>query len=210
MTALLLPVAITAGLNGQLRSGAPRWIVVGNGAFWGVAALVLVIVRFWERRSLASIGLAKPTWKAILLGAAAVVALAIFSVATGAVLTALGFPLGDEQQIRTLAASSIWLQIFVVLSAGATEEILFRGYAIERVLEMTRSRGLGLILPVLAFGTIHIPLWGVAHAIIVGVAGLGFALIYLWGRNLWINITAHVLFDGLTLAALHFTTNYAH
>jgi uncharacterized protein len=114
-------------------------------------------------------------------------------------------PLGDKQQTGLLVGLPFWLQAFVVVGAGFTEEISFRGYAIERVIELSGSRWLGTLVPVLVFGTFHVPFWGIAHAAVVSIAGLWLSLIYLWRRNLWTNITAHTLADGIILVALNAT-----
>jgi membrane protease YdiL (CAAX protease family) len=201
-TALVLPVAVTASVGRPAAVDATQRILIGNVAFWCIALLQLTIVLVWEKRSLASIGLVRPSWKAILAGVAAVAGLAILSIGIGAAMKALGFPLDDQQQNRSLLASPVWLQAFVVITAGVTEEILFRGYALERVIELTRSRWLGVLVPVFAFGAIHIPFWGVPHAVVAGTLGLAFALIYLWRRNLWTNITSHVLIDTFGIIVL--------
>jgi membrane protease YdiL (CAAX protease family) len=100
----------------------------------------------------------------------------------------------------------LWLQLLVAASAGFTEEVLFRGYAIERVTELTGSRWIGAILPIVVFGAAHAPFWGVGHAIVAGLTGLWLTLLYLWRRNLWTNITAHALLDGLVFVVVDLAT----
>jgi membrane protease YdiL (CAAX protease family) len=202
--ALVLPGALTASVGDlPLRGNAVMTELADNIAIWALTLLLLAIVLFWERRPLSSIGLVRPTWNAVLAGGAAAVGLIVLSVAAGAAITALGMPLGDKQQTTLLTSLPFWLQAFVVVGAGFTEEILFRGYAIERVIELTGSRWVGALVPVLVFGAFHVPFWGIAHAMVVSIAGLWLALIYLWRRNLWTNITAHTVADGLILAALN-------
>jgi membrane protease YdiL (CAAX protease family) len=105
-----------------------------------------------------------------------------------------------------IIAMPIWLQLFVALSAGFTEETLFRGYAIERVAELTGSRWLGAIIPVLVFGAVHAPFWGIGHAVVAGASGLWLTLIYLKTRNLWTAIVAHALLDGIAFAGMDYLT----
>jgi len=103
-------------------------------------------------------------------------------------------------------AMPIWLQLFVALSAGFTEETLFRGYAIERMTELTRNRWLGALIPVFVFGAVHAPFWGIGHAVVAGATGLWLTLIYLRTRNLWTVIIAHALLDGIAFAGIDYLT----
>jgi membrane protease YdiL (CAAX protease family) len=64
------------------------------------------------------------------------------------------------------------------------------------------------LLPVIVFGAVHAPFWGVAHAVVAGFEGLLLTIVYLWRRNLWTNITAHALLDGLVFAALDVATRH--
>ena len=95
----------------------------------------------------------------------------------------------------------IWLQLAVALSAGFAEEVLFRGYAVERLTELTGRRWAGAAIPIIIFGAAHIPFWGLAHGLVAGMTGLWLTLLYLWRRNLWSNITAHALLDASVFIA---------
>jgi membrane protease YdiL (CAAX protease family) len=172
-------------------------ILVNEAFMWTLTLAVLAIVLFWERRPLSSIGLVRPTSAAIQVGCALTVGLLILALAAGAVFEALGFSMGNDEQVATIVAMPVWLQLFAAISAGFTEEILFRGYSIERLGELTGRRWVGAALTIVIFGAIHAPFWGVGHALVAGLSGLWLSLIYLWRRNLWTNITAHALLDIL-------------
>ena len=80
------------------------------------------------------------------------------------------------------------------------------GYAIERVTELTGSRWLGAAIPVLVFGAVHAPFWGIGHAVVAGASGLWLTLIYLKTRNLWTAVVAHALLDGIAFAGTDYLT----
>ena len=196
--ALILPAILAAGGPGELPAdtGATQSVLLNEAAIWSLTLAVLGIVLFWERRPLSSIGLGRPSWQALGLGALITVGLIFLAGVAGALVQASGLPAQDEGQAALVMGMPIWLQFFVVLSAGFSEEVLFRGYAIERVRELTGSRWLGAIVPIVVFGAVHGPFWGLAHALVAGMTGLWLTLVYLWRRNLWTNIAAHALLDG--------------
>ncbi|HLG86450.1 MAG TPA: type II CAAX endopeptidase family protein [Alphaproteobacteria bacterium] len=187
------------------NDSSTKALLLNEAAFWTLALIVLAIVRFWERRPLGSIGLERPTRSAILFGAKIVLVLIALALAAGLAVQSTGLPM-PEQPAELVISLPVWLQLFVALSAGFTEEVLFRGYAIERMTELTGSRWIGALLPVFLFGAAHASFWGVAHAIVAGFTGLWLSLLYLWRRNLWTNITAHALLDGLVFLVVDAAT----
>ena len=202
--ALVIPAFLSADGPGELPAdvNAVATILVSEAATWSLALIVLAIVLFAERRKLTSIGLGIPGWPAIRTGILMTVLLLVLAMTAGAVVQAVGgMAQSGGAQVGLVLGLPIWLQLFVALSAGFTEEVLFRGYAIERVTELTGSRWLGAIVPIVVFGALHAPFWGVGHAIVAGLSGLWLTLIYLWKRNLWTNITAHALLDALVFVS---------
>lgn len=205
--ALVLPATLSASAGElPLRETAIDAVLLNEAVVWSLALAVLAIVLFWERRPLSSIGLVRPTWAALAVGAGITVALLLLAIGAGLVLKVTETPTGDKGQAALVMALPFWLQMFLSLSAGFTEEVLFRGYAIERMTELTGRRWLGAIVPVFVFGAAHAPFWGVLHALAAGIIGLLLTLVYLWRRNLWTNIAAHALFDGLIFIMLDIMT----
>jgi membrane protease YdiL (CAAX protease family) len=202
--ALGIPVATTLFTTGDIPTNADgvAAVLLNEAFMWTLTLAVLAIVLFWERRPLASIGLGRPTWNALQFGAGLAMALLVLAVTAGAVAQALGGLSEPGNSEAMVMALPLWVQLFAAVSAGFTEEILFRGYAIERVTELTGRRWLGAALPVFVFGAVHAPFWGVAHALVAGLTGLWLTLAYLWRRNLWTNIAAHALLDVLVFVAL--------
>ncbi|MDB5395369.1 MAG: abortive infection protein [Rhodospirillales bacterium] len=202
--ALVVPAILSAGGPGELPAAtdATLSVIINEVVIWALTLALLGIVVFWERRSLLSIGLGRPSWSAIRAGARMTTALVVLAMAAGAIVQMIGLPIQDESQAALVMGMPIWLQLIVALSAGFTEETLFRGYAIERMTELTRSRWLGAIIPIVVFGAVHAPFWGVGHALVAGMSGLWLTVIYLWRRNLWTNITAHALLDGFVFVVM--------
>ena len=173
---------------------------------WGLTFAVLAIVTFWERRPPASIGLGPLKWPAIRSGILFSVLLVFLAGLTARLVQLSDLPTQTGDQHSLIVAMPIWLQLFVALSAGFTEETLFRGYAIERMSELTGSRWLGALIPVFVFGAVHAPFWGIGHAVVAGASGLWLTLIYLKTRNLWTAVVAHALLDGIAFAGTDYLT----
>jgi len=95
-----------------------------------------------------------------------------------------------------IAAAPFWYRFILVSRAAVVEEILFRGYAIERLQELTGSILSAAVISWLAFTAMHINSWGVVFLIYPGFHGVILTLLYVWRRNLSSNIIAHWVVDA--------------
>lgn len=159
---------------------------------WGVAALVVGTAVAVENRSFAAIGFRRPAWADIgyLLGTS-VVALFVF-VLTDPLVAALGLPVGEDA--GTLA-TGVGLELALVgaVTTGVVEEVLFRGYPIERLLEYTDSHLVAGGLTWAVFTVAHTVVWPLGNLLqIAAVAGV-LTLVYLRRRTLVPVLGAHVL-----------------
>jgi uncharacterized protein len=211
--ALIVPALLTGRTpaNITVTLTVPA-MLISEATVWILALLLLAIVLFWEKRPLESLGLRRPTWRAVGIGIALAAALYIAAGVAGAIIMLLGGPVATEGQEEMVIGMPFWLQMLVSISAGSAEEILFRGYALTRMTELTGSRWWGAIIPIVVFGGVHAPFWGISHAFVAGFLGLCLTLIFLWRRNLWTNMAAHAALDAMVfivtdLAALYGQTD---
>jgi membrane protease YdiL (CAAX protease family) len=79
----------------------------------------------------------------------------------------------------------------LVSRAAVAEEVLFRGYPIERLEQLTGSRLLAAAISWTAFTVAHHRLWGWNYLIEAGFLGVILTFLYLWRRNLPSNMIAH-------------------
>jgi membrane protease YdiL (CAAX protease family) len=99
--------------------------------------------------------------------------------------------------INEVVSNTSWMLIlFSILTAGITEEIVFRGYIIERIHEITNKTWLGVLISIIAFVLPHTISWNMTHVIAV-VLPLGAILtgLYLWKRNVIFNMIVHIVID---------------
>jgi uncharacterized protein len=166
--------------------------------WWAAIAALLLYVRLVEKRPLSSIGFRSiGMWDVIWAILSGILILAALAGIYYGILPALH--LTEDQQVGQLLATPFWWRLISVIRAAVGEEVLFRGYAIERGQELTGSRTVAAGLSWMIFTLAHIGPWGWGHLLIAGVGGGVFTLLYLWRRKLWINIIAHFIVDGASV-----------
>lgn len=92
-----------------------------------------------------------------------------------------------------MAELSFGLRTVAVLTSGITEEILYRGYAVERLNLLTGRLVLSAGLAYFMFVALHLAFWGVGGTIQIGLGSLVLYALYLWRRNLPACMLMHVL-----------------
>jgi membrane protease YdiL (CAAX protease family) len=103
------------------------------------------------------------------------------------------FNLSDASQFDAVLSPPLWFLASLVLRAAIFEEIFFRGFMIERLSEIARSRWLAAALSLAAFTLAHLGGWGWAHLIVAGFGGFVLTVLYLWRRDLVANMIAHLV-----------------
>lgn len=179
----------------------PWRVVLSIAEEWILAVVVILIVLFWERQPLSSIGIKKITGRDWLWGILGFIAGALVFIFTTPIIVALGLKT-TSAGIGQLAQVPIVLRLGVVLTAGITEEILFRGYPIERITNLTGRFGLSVVIAYTVFVLLHIPFWGLGGTIQIGVWTLLVTLLYVKRRNLLACMLMHLLNDAYAFILL--------
>jgi membrane protease YdiL (CAAX protease family) len=179
----------------------PSRVVFGIVEEWAIALVLLCIVLLWERQPLASIGIKKMSGRDVLWGVIGFVVGGFSFILTAPLVNALN--LGTTSiGISQLAQVPIALRIAVVITAGITEEVLFRGYPIERLNNLTGRIGLSAIIAYIVFVLLHIPFWGLGGTIQIGVWSLIVTILYVRRRNLPACMLMHILNDAYAFILL--------
>ena len=174
---------------------------------WSVSALLVAIVIFWERLPLTSVGFKMPrltdvgcvllTIVMTFVGNGA--AMAIGSLFTAGHLAAL------PASLAGILSIPLGIRVAIAITAGICEEFTVRGYAIERLTQLTSSRFLGAAIPCVVFTLGHIRLYGFGVGLLPVLAtSIALTVLYVWRRNVVLNMTTHALIDlyGLLLQPL--------
>ena len=179
----------------------PWRVILSIAEEWILAIIIICIVLFWERQPLSSIGIKKMAGRDWLWGILGFFAGALVFVLTTPIIVALGLKT-TSAGIGQLAQVPIILRLGVVLTAGITEEILFRGYPIERIYALTGRFGLSVAIAYIVFVLLHIPFWGLGGTIQIGVWSLLVTLLYVKRRNLPACMLMHLLNDAYAFILL--------
>ena len=167
--------------------------------FWALGAAVVLCVLIVERRPLSSIGWNGISWKTFAFGALGAVATLAFAGAVVMFCLPLMHLQMNSEALKKLAALPYGLRFAMVLRAGVVEEILFRGYGIERLRELTGNKYVAGAITLVLFSVAHLSHWGIAQIAVAGAAGFVLTALYLWRRDLATNMVAHFLVDGSQL-----------
>ena len=145
--------------------------------WWAVVVAVLAYVRFAERRPVTSLGLRAPSVPDVLWAAT----VGVVSVAGVAGIFFGLLPLlhlTEAQPLGRLLATPLWWRLISSVRAAVAEELLFRGYALERLADLTGGLHIAAVISCLVFTVEHVGPWGWGHLLIAGFGGLTLTLLY--------------------------------
>jgi membrane protease YdiL (CAAX protease family) len=172
------------------------WESIGLISKLMVIIVLPLLVVYWEGRSLKSIGLRALSVRDLL--AAAAIFFAFLLVSPRLIGMAYKIPV-VAAQLRLggnlYASLPKWLDWSGLLANGIAEEVGFRGYAMERIEELTGSKFIGASVPFVVNVLVHAPVWGLYGMLVKAPILLLLVALYLWRRSLPACVLAHLLID---------------
>jgi membrane protease YdiL (CAAX protease family) len=159
-------------------------------------ALIVWYVLRIEHLPLSSIGARTPGALDMVLG---VVAALVILLGAGMIYQFLlpALHISVDQQLKSVVQTSMAFRLLTVTRAAVVEETAFRGYGFGRLAELTGSKATAAVATWILFALGHLSGGGVGQVIIAAFAGLVLTALYFWRGNLWVNIIAHWLTDGV-------------
>ena len=100
-----------------------------------------------------------------------------------------------EQQLYDILCANKGLLIFTCLTAGVTEELLFRGYLLPRIKALTNSNVSAVLISAFLFGIAHYGYGDINRVLFPFIIGIIFGSFYLKYRNISILIICHFAMD---------------
>lgn len=177
-------------------------ILVDNLVMWLLAGVTVGLVVAWERRGLGSIGVRRPSWRLVLLALGGGLVITAAGLAATGAFVALSGVQQPPQGLEVLGDLSWGHKVLIVVTAAVTEEILYRGYPIERLTELTGRLWLAAAVSGAVFLAVHLPFWGPAAVPLQATATIGLVGLYVWKRNLPVVMIAHATINGILLLLL--------
>ncbi len=188
-------------LGGARQAGGTAPLVSMLIGDWALALALLAWVRWGERLPLTSIGLRRLRWSDLTWSVGGF----LIGVVTFMISTPLVAALGLESTavgIQRLAQAPLGLRWVIVLTAGITEEILFRGYPIERLSALTGRLSLAAVLTWAVFTLLHLPFWGLGGALQIGLWSVVIVWLYVRRHSLGACMGMHILNDAYAFILL--------
>jgi membrane protease YdiL (CAAX protease family) len=177
---------------------------LGQALLWALAAAVVAIVLFWERKPLASLWLQPFRWQSIAWGLALVAInyTMVFPISEWVrhVAGLSGYAQGMERVMRF----PISYRIAAFMGAGVVEELLFRGYTITRLTMLTGNVWVAGALSLVGFAFLHASYWGWGFVIISLLGGTVATTFFIWKKDLLAMMVFHACTDavGLVIAPM--------
>ncbi len=171
---------------------------------WLNLAAVISVVLFAEKLPIKSIGLEHVRWWTAPLGLlAGAIILGLSSVAVGVLKTS-----SNAHFVELLTSLPFMVRVVIVITAGVFEETLFRGYALERLATAFDSKWIAGGITVALFTLAHLPAVGFEHLLPIFIVSTFITLLYLWRRDLVVNVIAHTTIDGIGLLLVPFLSHH--
>ena len=174
------------------RTGTDVPTVATIGVYW-TAALVVTAVAVWgEGLSLADLGFRRPALVDLAYLAGTAVAILAVYAGTTPLVEALGLPV-NEGTSAVGAGVGIGVALVHAATIGVVEEVLYRGYPIERLLAHTESSLVAGGVTWLAFTLVHALNWPLGSLLQTAIVAAVLTVVYLRRRTLVPVVGAHAL-----------------
>ena len=184
-------------------------LLVSDLSKWAVFLLLCGYVVFVEGRPLSSLsGRSLDPLSFVAVVGGGLLVLLTASVATAPLFDRFGVG-GLEGELSQLGTLSRRHRLFVAFTAGVTEEALFHGYAIERLLETTGRPLLAGTVSFVAFTAGHVMGWNRDAVLRIAVPALLTTVIYLLVRDVVALMAIHALNDAAGLLLVRSTPDGA-
>lgn len=205
--AVLLPFALALLLSLSIRMGYAERVLLSRFIFWAEILLLMLYTAKAEHRKLLIWDEKKVDFAFFLVSVVAMYFLSWVCALVAGIPRLLGWHENDAvfKRIILLFVNRQWLMLFTAVTAGVTEELIFRGYILTRLSLLIKNRYLPVIISAFLFGAIHFSYRSLREVIFAFLIGIMFGVHYQKYRNIKVLIAAHFAIDIINLLiATHF------
>lgn len=205
--AFVLPIILTEIIAASKLDYLDR-IFYSRFIYWADSAVIILYAYFAEHQ--------KPLlWRAkqrdigfFILSVIVLYFLGLGFSVVSAIPRFLGWKENDEviKKLADILRGRTALIIFICLTAGITEEFLFRGYILTRLSLIFKNRYLPVIISAVLFSLLHYRYNSLREYLVTFAIGVVFGVYYQKYRNIGALMAVHFLVDFIGLeVATHFT-----
>lgn len=178
-----------------------------QGVDWLVVIIIIGLIKYGETNKLSTLNIKKPSLEMVGIGMGLGGFSLLYIFFHRIIFNFFNLSTSFEQQLENPSLDKVGPEfifvygIFSLITASVAEEIIYRGYATERLLQLKNSYWIAFLLPLLSFVLMHYRK-GLDHLLIVLVVGWLMQYYYLKFRNLTINIIGHFLIDLMAYVSI--------
>jgi membrane protease YdiL (CAAX protease family) len=124
---------------------------------------------------------------------------------TAAIISAIPALFGEREnnavmkKIIAIITGHQAMIFFIALTAGITEELIFRGYVLARLSQWIKNNAAAVIVSSLLFAALHYKYGSIRELIFTFLIGVLFSLYYIRYRNIKAIIVTHFLIDYINM-----------
>ena len=173
------------------------------GEWMALSFLVFLWIPKIEKRNMASIGLGKLKRRHLGWGGLVYLLVLVASSISGFVLQSVGLP--SLRSLQPLIKGYGFVTLFGLFLTGTfLEELLYRGYLIERMTILAKHRWIAGVSSWLLFTLVHLKFFGLGPTIDTSVISAALVLLYLKEKSIWPCIVVHGINDALAFLIFPF------
>jgi membrane protease YdiL (CAAX protease family) len=203
---------MAARLRGTGLTGIAALLVISATAvLFTPAAAVLILLWAWVSKTpWRSLGLYRPRSWFVAIGVGVALGIVEKLLMKAVIMPLLGAPAVNPHfgYLADKPRAALFFALYAIVGAGFAEELLFRGYLIERIEKLLATvawkQSIAILISTVIFASLHYQ-QGAAGVENAAILGLLAALIYVgFGRNLWPLVVMHAIYDLLSLCLIYF------
>jgi membrane protease YdiL (CAAX protease family) len=206
LLAFILPLALTVWMSGEPISYYDK-LFYSRFIYWGTVVVLFLYARLAERQPLLTWTESKLTLGFFLLS---VLVLYLLFIAA-AIVSSIPMLFGMHEDNAMIKSITKVLQghnlmiAFMALTAGVTEEFIFRGYLLTRLSQLLKNNTLAIVVSSLLFSALHYKYGSLRELIFAFLIGVIFSVYYIKYRDIKAIMLTHFLIDLISMnLAQHF------
>ncbi len=206
LLAFMLPLGLTMWI-GHVDISYYDKLFYSRFFYWGTVLILLFYAWRVERQPLLIWKESKPTIGFFLLSVLVLYLLFIAAAIVSAIPMLFGIRENNAvvKMIAQLLKGHPLFLFFIALTAGVTEEFIFRGYVLIRLSQLFKKPSIPVIVSSLLFSALHYKYNSLRELIFAFLIGVIFSVYYLKYRNIKAIMLTHFLIDFISMTlAQHF------